>query len=546
MTNTWKLLTVGIAASLLAALTGAAPSSAADQDLSPEDRGLVAEAVIPPGDRPFEVVSPTQILYDGDEFPTEVAFSLDGPEAAFISNRYGVTRERALEIANWQTDVAPVIEDLTEKARASGVYAHVRVDFGGGPNSDRELANGAIRIDVWVTDLSDAALVESIAVVTESDLKSSASELSRTGADPSSLVRLIEVPKSQADVESEIADLRSALTPEENARTRFEIDWDSGKITAVGYEAVEGVDWVYEYAPYAWESLTDCGRHYGALLDGGRGIAKALSNDNGTCQWYINMEEGTCTAAYPAKMNGLWAMMTAGHCLASSFPAPAFEGYVSSRNDYLAETRRIDQPTTHWAQLTPYWYDNPDRPLDPPLYEAPHDDDVGVYIRKWGSTKMYGRLLKNLGSSGSYRNITHHEFSARTDGLTICESAAASAAEGADTYCGEVIEEESDWAGNTNTTYNQWWTLIDYTEGDFPSGYGGGVGSSGAPAFWGGTVYGVHTNGGGAVLGPNGGRELGTYERTSRVYLSAVGGATSSFQYICYDGTDDGYHCSPY
>ena len=145
MTNLWKLFSVGVAACLLFGATGVVPSGAANQEPSPGDLGLVAEAVIPPGDRPFRVVSPTEILYDGDELPTEVAFSPDGPEATFISNRYGVTRERGLQIANWQTDVVPAIEDLTEKARGSGVYAHVRVDFGGGPNSDRELENGAIR-----------------------------------------------------------------------------------------------------------------------------------------------------------------------------------------------------------------------------------------------------------------------------------------------------------------------------------------------------------------------------------------------------------------
>lgn len=238
-------------------------------------------------------------------------------------------------------------------------------------------------------------------------------------------------------------------------------------------------------------------------------------------------------------MNGAWALMTAGHCLESSFPAPGGEGYVTNRNDYLAETRRIDQPATHWAQLTPYWYDDPDTPW------RERDDDVGVYYRQWGSTKMYGRLLKNLGSSGQYRNITHHEFSARSLGLTICESAAASAAEGAATYCGEVVDAITDWEGNSGTAHNQYWTEIDYTQGDFPNGHGGGVGSSGAPVFWGGTVYGLHTTGVGPELGPNGGRERGTYERTYRVFNSASGGATSSFYYICYDGTSDGYHCSP-
>lgn len=477
-----------------------------------------------------------------------MAFSIDGPEATFISNRYGVTKERALEIANWQTDVVPAIEDLIEETKASGVYAHLRVDFGGGPNSDRELESGAIRVDVWVTDVADPALVEAVAAVTESDLRSSASELSRTGANPSSSVRLIEVPKSEANVDAEIADLRRAMSPEQNASTRFDVYWESGEITAIEYEAVEGVDWVYDQ--YPWEDSTDCPRHYGALLDGGRGVAHAANNDNGICQWGTTLEtdsKGGCTVAYPAKMNGKWAIMTAGHCLPDDFPAPGGEGYVTNAiNDYLAETRHIDVPTTYWAQLTPYWYDNPERPLIPPTYEeSVHDDDVGVYIRKWSSTKMYGRLLKNLGSSGSYRNITHHEYSPRPQGTTICESVAASAAEGAGTYCGEVIYEESDWNGQINTSYNDWWTKIDYTEGDFPSGYGGGGGSSGAPVFWGGTVYGIHTNGAGAELGPNGGREFGMYERTSRVYLSAVDGATSGFQYICYDGTDDGYHCSP-
>ena len=178
-----------------------------------------------------------------------MAFSPDGPEATSTSNGYGVTRERALEIANWQTDVAPAIEDLVEIARASGVYADSRVDFGGGPNSDGELERGAIRIDVWVTDVTDPALVAAVAMVTESDLRSSASELNRTAAGPSSLVRLIEVPKSAAAVESEIADLRRAMSPQENARTRFEIDWESGQITAIDYEPVEGVDWVYTAYP---------------------------------------------------------------------------------------------------------------------------------------------------------------------------------------------------------------------------------------------------------------------------------------------------------
>ena len=107
------------------------------------------------------------------------------------------------------------------------------------------------------------------------------------------------------------------------------------------------------------------------------------------------------------------------------------------------------------------------------------------------------------------------------------------------------MEDYSDWNGDPNSDYNRYWTRIDYTEGLFPSGYGGGGGSSGAPAFWGNTVYGIHTNGGGDVLGPNGGRQFGTYERTYRVYLSAGFAATSGFSYICYDGTSDGTPCIP-
>lgn len=369
-----------------------------------------------------------------DDAPIETDFDLNDAEISWYAERHGISLERSLEIANWMTQVGPVIEGLDEELE--GNYAQVRVVHGGA-KGDPAMAPGEVRVELRMVDLNDPAIEPVVKAISTVNNQTEGVDLS-----------LRAVPKSLKTLQEEAAEARLS-----HPDHRIDFDFDRGTLVFNPPEDVALAN-------------HDCPSVSGRL-EGGRKIG--FDVDGGGC----NLPgPGVCSAGLAAFMSGRYGITTAGHCFTSvGWP----QGAVQNPINQVADSYWVSMPNTVYASGYPYYADDGT------------DDDVGFIARRLSSTVVPAAIYKH--DTHEWRLTTHHEWSARALGLTLCISGSPASANGASTYCGEVIDEYVD----TGNVLFQRWTKLDMTKGRFNQGIGPGQGGSGSPAFWGGTAYGNFT-----------------------------------------------------
>lgn len=192
--------------------------------------------------------------------------------------KHGVQLVRAVEIANWLEDAAPLLTALPELEQT---YSDGRL-LHGGSQAAPELPVGDVLVEIRVKDPLDAELrnlVESI-------------ESLRVGTFEADVV-VYQVPRSLAELDAIAADLLARISPDTMA---VEYDLDRGEVSLTPAPAPDpDAMWV-----------SQCSNVGGGTLDGGRRIRR--DNDAlGGCQ-----TEGECTSGFP--------MRFARYCSVSSRP----------------------------------------------------------------------------------------------------------------------------------------------------------------------------------------------------------------------------------
>ena len=265
-----------------------------------------------------------------DDAPYETEFDLNDAEVTWYASRHGISVERSLEIANWMTEVGPAIEDLAQTMPE--VYAEVRVVHGG-ERGDRSMEPGDVRVDLRVTDRTHQKVEELIA-----ELDSLHEAAGRISTD------VIEVPKTLAELEAEVAEFRL-----QDKTTRIEFDFDSGTL-------VEDT----RNRPDPVPSNHDCPSVDSKKWDSAR--LMLFDKDGGGCSY-----SGGCTAGLGAFLSGRYGLTTAGHCFDDD-NAGFGQGLISNGLDHVVDVMYISSLRTSMhlvGRTTPIFHRTTMRALPP-------------------------------------------------------------------------------------------------------------------------------------------------------------------------------------
>ncbi|MGH7482066.1 MAG: hypothetical protein ACRELV_07915 [Longimicrobiales bacterium] len=447
------------------------------------------------GEETSLVEEPVGFIGPYEDAPIETTFEANDAEVIFYANKHGVPIHRAIEIANWMEEVAPLLTELPE---LTDTFADMRIVHGG-TDATPALPVGDLRIDISAKDPSDPHLRGIVAEIEE--LKAGSSEVE---------VTVVQVPRSLAELD----ELASAELAAQSPKS-VEIDYDIANGTLIVGPVPE------PEADSTW--LSQCANVTGGSLDGGRKIR--LDNDGSSgCQTEIR-----CTSGFPMRFNSAYGITTAGHCTDATFAnyAASSTGFVTNYTDRDTDLYWVHQPNDIYLSANAYWYDGP--------AVGSNDDDVAFLRRVSSSSTHPGRIWK--WDTGEWRNITGYETSFAPVGITVCAAASDASVNGASTYCGEVIDSVTNYAGGESGSLR--WTEVDYTQGSFNKDKSGGAGSSGGTIFYAGFVYGMQSH---ASNCPSSGGSCtpARYYRVSGVML-AMGAVSSDVKFICYNAV----FCNP-
>ncbi len=389
-----------------------------------------------------------------EDAPVETAFDEHDQEAIFYANYHGVPIERAVEVSNWMADVAPLLSDLH---RLPDVFTHVRIAHGQSTASD--LPRGEVRVEVLVTDAQNSDLVAKLDAI----------EALRAGGRPAE-VRVREVPRSLKALQA-LANAELARWPAGTREAHY--DLEDGTVTFSAAEGpAEGFTW----------TAGRCSELSGGTLDGGR--AHINHHPLSGCGFIDR-----CTTGFPMRFADTYGIATAGHCMDQY--AQNASGFVLNPTAADADLYEIWNPGTRYVSANAYWYDAPSGA------EAFHHD--AGYLRRTSASAAYpGRVWKY--STGEWRHITRYEEFWADEGTTLCVAASAAAEYGPGQFCGIVLDGLTDASGEDTDLAGLNFSEIhfDCTDPDIypaPIRCGGpGGGSSGGPAYYGGTVYGLVSN----------------------------------------------------
>lgn len=425
-----------------------------------------------------------------EQASVEVRLDERDAEVLFYANKHDVTLDRAIEIANWLEAAAPHLTDLPEIAE---IYADARLVHGGS-SAARDLPAGEIRVEVKVTDPGDPrlrSLIESI-------------ESTRFGTFIPSVV-VEEVPRSLLELDALATQMLAGMSRESVV---VEYNFERGEVTLTPAPPDTGSMWA-----------SQCTNVSGGRLDGGRRIR--LDNDtlNG-CQ-----AERGCTSGFPMRFAGTYGVTTAGHCVdafGTNYSADS-SGFVDYPSDRDTDMFWVYQPDDIVVSAYAYWRDGP--------ANGNLDDDVAFLRRVDASSTYPGQIWK--WDTSEWRNIVGYEASSAIYGMTVCVAASPAAANGASTYCGEVIDPITDSTGTDTGSYLRW-TEVDFTQGDYNQGMSGGLGSSGGPVFYGGVVYGLFSRVSNCNSDGSGPCTPARYYRIGSMKV-AMEAASADVKFICYN-----------
>ncbi len=447
----------------------ASPVSASELGAWPDQPGLTA---------PYE------------DAPVETSFDANDAEVLFYANKHDVPLARAVEIANWLEDAAPLLTALPE---LTATYADARLVHGGS-DAAPELAVGEVRVEVKAKDPSDP------------DLRSLAESIEslRVGQFAADVV-VHQVPRSLAELNSLAAAELARVDPDSVA---VEYDFDRGKVILVP---------VPEPEPNTiWTS--QCSNVSGGWLDGGRRIR--LDNDTtGGCQ-----TEAECTSGFPMRFANSYGVTTAGHCvdgIGANYAANS-SGFVTNYSDRDTDMYWVYQPNDIFVSANAYWFDGP--------FIGPNDDDV-AFLRRVDTSAIYPAQIWKWDTS-EWRHITGYELTYALVGMTVCAAASPASVNGAGTYCGEVIDSLTNAIGTDSGILR--WTEVDYTQGDYHVGKSGGPGSSGGTIFYGGFVYGMQSHASNCDASGTLPCTPARYYRTLWLRYAMLD-ASSDVEFICYN-----------
>lgn len=416
--------------------------------------------------------------------PVETRFEANDAEVLYWVRRYGTDTERAIDIANWLADAAPLLTALPEQI---DTYANARLIHGGSDVAG-ELPVGEIRVEIKAkhpTDMRLQGLVESLRTLRVGDFVAE--------------VTVDRVPLTLAELDELAAAERARLAP---ALVDIEYDFDRGELIIRPPAEAE--------AGSHFASL--CPNVTGGNLDGARRVE--LVDPSRTTGCYLLPYP--CTVAFPMSFNSRYGITTAGHCLRHY--AKYSSGYVQDAATSDADLYYVYTPDDVYVSGTAYWYRSG--------YENNGAHDIGFIRRSSTSTGYPARIWK--WDTEEWRHIIGYEATNALVGMIVCQGASDAAEFGANTYCGAVDKEKTNYDGTTNSGN---YTRVDFTQNPYGSCCGsGGGGSSGSPMYYGGFVYGTFSYG----------HFLGTYERIQSIQAT-MSSASSDVRFICYNAT----FCNP-
>jgi hypothetical protein len=385
-----------------------------------------------------------------EDAPIETSFEANDAEVKFYENKHGVSTSRAIDIANWLADAAPLLTALPE---LTDTYADARL-LHGGSEAAPDLPVGEIQVEIKAKDPSDPELRRLVEAI-------EALRVGQFSAD----VAVYAVPRSLAELEALATEI---MAQEDPALVQVEYEFDRGEVilTPVPPRDPDSI----------WTS--QCTDVSGGWLDGGRRIR--LDNDGiGGCQ-----TERECTSGFPMRFANTYGVVTAGHCIDSTGVNYAADGngFVTNSADRDTDMYWVFQPNSIFVSANAYWFDGP--------AAGSNDDDVAFLQRTDGSALYPGQVWK--WDTSEWRNIIGYESTYAVVGMTVCAAASPASQNGASTYCGEVIDSVTDAFGGESGFLR--WTEVDYTLGADHQGISGGRGSSGGTIFYAGHVYGLQSN----------------------------------------------------
>lgn len=434
-------------------------------------------------------VGPPQAVggpYEGA--PIETRFEGNDAEVRFLVGKYGMDVERAIDIANWLGDAAPLLTALPGQV---DTYADARLVYGGS-DQGRDLAVGELRIEIKAKHVADVrleGLVEAIETLQVGDFRAE--------------VAVDRVPMTLAELEALAEAERARQAP---ALVDIEFDFDRGELIVTPFsESSSRVDFA-----------SKCSNVSGGTLDGARRVL-FVDPDQAGC----HREGGDCTVAFPMRFSGYYGITTAGHCLygvsAGQYPASGW-GFVSSPANSDSDLYYVYTPQDMYVSGEAYWYRSG--------YLNNGLEDIG-FIRRTSSTTGYpARIWK--WDTQEWRHIVRYAAAPLLTGMMVCQHASDAAEFGAGTYCGEVLKPRTNYSGSASSGN---YTQIDFTQNPYGSCcmHGGG-GSSGSPMQYNGVVYGTFSAGG----------FIATYYRVDAIQAS-MAAVTSDVKFICYQAV----FCNP-